>query len=128
MDLLDGFRKKAMFNNLSLPCRPWKLCFLIYSLISRSLLWLWNLCFYVFLKKKGRQNVDKTVNAWNLQQKTQIGLIEVLNNRYLVLFDNKLNEAVDHICRGYEKYCNNKRASRPMNWSHMNQLKWKRYL
>ena len=22
VDLLDGFRKKAMFNNLSLPCRP----------------------------------------------------------------------------------------------------------
>ena len=46
----------------------------------------------------------KTVNAWNLQQKTQIGLIEVLNNRYLVLLDNKLNEAVDHVCRGYEKF------------------------
>ena len=79
----DGFRKKAMFNNLSLPCRPWKLYFLIYSLISRSLLWLWNLCFYVFLKKTWAAKMwIKTVNAWNLQQKTQIGLIEVLNNRY----------------------------------------------
>ena len=59
----------------------------------------------------------KTVNASNLQQKTQIGLIEVLNNRYLVLLDNKVNEAVDSFVGAMRnfKYCNNKRASRPMN-------------
>lgn len=46
----------------------------------------------------------KTVNAWKLQQKTQIGLIKVLNNRDFVLLDNKLNEVVDHIRRRYQKF------------------------
>ena len=55
-------------------------------------------------KKKAAKMWIKTVNAWNLQQKTQIGLIKVLNNRDLVLLENKLNEAVDHICRGYQKF------------------------
>lgn len=44
-------------------------------------------------------------------------LMKVLNNRDLVLLDNELNEAVDHFVGAIRnfKYCNNKRASRPMN-------------